>query len=135
MKPLPVSNLNAHGYNLSDWDGVLLSHFHDIVDVFGYTWDSVAYTNKTGEPGESDMFATKSGMAHFYTANNGIGYVHFFTPHSGVHLSTTTIDLNDSPNYAYGAMLVKDTSVPEPSAFILLSLGLLGLRIARRTTK
>lgn len=136
---IPVSNTGPHEYNLEDWDGVLLPHFQEIADVFGYTWDGLASINPTGQEGASIDYINKAAIAHFYTADGNLGSFKFFTPHSGagVNLSHTTLNTNDlvPREFAYGAMLVKDTSVPEPSAFILLSLGLLGLGIARRATK
>lgn len=134
---IPASNSDPHEYRLEDWDGVLLPHFQEIADVFGYTWDGIAFTNQTGLEGAGEMFTTKSAIAHFYNDDGGLGSFFFYTPHTGVHLSFTMLNTNDlvPHEFAYGAMLVKDTSVPEPSAFILLSLGLLGLGIARRATK
>lgn len=136
---IPVSNTSPHEYSLEDWDGVLLPHFQEIADVFGYTWDGLAYINPTGQEGASMEYINKAAIAHFYTADGNLGSFKFFTPHSGagVNLSHTTLNTNDLVplEFAYGAMLVKDTSVPEPSAFILLALGLLGLGIARRSTK
>ncbi|MDO8344934.1 MAG: PEP-CTERM sorting domain-containing protein [Cellvibrio sp.] len=136
---IPVSNTNPHEYNLEDWDGLLLPHFQDIADVFGYTWDGLAYINPTGQEGTSVEYINRSAMAHFYTAGGNLGSFKLFTPLSGagVNLSHTTLNTNDLVplEFAYGAMLVKDASVPEPSAFILLSLGLLGLGIGRRATR
>lgn len=134
---IPVSNPDPHEYRLGDWDGVLLPYFHDITDVFGYTWDSTASTNRTGLDGEGETFTIKSATAYFYTDADDLGSFHFFTPHTGVHLSTTSLNLQDSIplTYVYGAMLVKDASVHEPSSFILISLCLLGLGISRRAIK
>ncbi|WP_191968517.1 PEP-CTERM sorting domain-containing protein [Cellvibrio sp. KY-GH-1] len=136
---IPVSTSNPDEYSLQDWDGVLLPRFQDIADVFGYTFDGLSYINPTGEEGASIEFLNKAAIAHFYTASGKLGSFIFLTPHSGagVNISNAWLTVNDAfpREIAYGAMLVKDTSVPEPSTFILLSLGLLGLGIARRATK
>lgn len=133
---IPVSTSNPDEYYLLDWDGVLLPRFQDIADVFGYTWDGLSYINPTGEEGASIEFFNKAAIAHFYTAGGNLGSFSFYTPHSGagVNVSSAWLTVNDAypREIAYGAMLVKDTSVPEPSTFILLSLSLLGLGVARR---
>lgn len=133
---VPVENAGNGESRLNDSDSALLPYFQEIADVFGYTWKGSAYINKTGEEGQSEFFYTKAANGYFYTDNAEVGRFSFFTPYTGVYPSWTSLETHgQAAPWIYGAMLVKDTSVPEPSSILLLCLGLFGLRFVRRSSK
>lgn len=135
---IPVSNTTPNEYNLQDWDGDLLIHFQAITDVFGYTWDGLASINPTGEEGAGVDYLNRAAIGHFYTAGGNLGSFRLFTPHpdAAVSLSHTTLNTKDLVplEFAYGAMLVKDSasSVPEPSSVLLMLLAMAAMAFQNR---
>ena len=95
--------------------------------------DSLAYFLRSGDgPDFTNDFVVRFSLANAMT--NAGGLINLNLPGSGMGLSTVADGSADSP-FSFGISgSISAAEIPEPSTLLLVALGLMSLRVAKRTS-
>lgn len=137
---VPLRSQSPTSIEIDDFNNETSDTFNQVQQLFGYTFEGYAYHNETGEEGKDIEVNTQIAVGLFPSNDGFVGLFRYAKPSEGnlwysASYDSMSLEISQYSEFLYGAMLVKNTNVPEPAPLLLLLLGLLGLGITRQIDK